>query len=203
MRAAARQQLLRQRLAQEAARIIVTEEVADFLLAKRKAADRLHVDDDRYLPTNREIEAEVRAYQTLFQSRQHPEDLRRLREQAVEAMRFLSEFEPRLSGSVLTGTAGPHSDINLHLFASSPEQVVWRLVDAGIPYREVTRRVRIDRQHHRDMPAFRFMAGETEVELLVFAEDGPRQPPLSPVDGRPMPRARVAEVVALIDQGRD
>jgi len=48
-------------------------------------------------------------------------------------MRLLADFQPRLVGPVLTGTATPHTDISLHLFAETPETVTLRLADRGIP----------------------------------------------------------------------
>jgi hypothetical protein len=44
----------------------------------------------------------------------------------------------------------------------------------------------------------RFLAGDTRIELVVFVQDGPHQPPLSPVDGRPMQRASVNRVRELL-----
>jgi len=34
-------------------------------------------------------------------------------------MRYLREFEPRLVGAVLSGTATEHSEVQLHLFADA------------------------------------------------------------------------------------
>jgi hypothetical protein len=48
-------------------------------------------------------------------------------------MALFEEFEPRLVGSVLSGTASEHSDVNLHLFADRPEQVAFRLMRDEIP----------------------------------------------------------------------
>ena len=52
-----RADLLRQAVAEEAARIMREQGVDDFLLAKRKAAERLGVTDASILPRNTEIEA--------------------------------------------------------------------------------------------------------------------------------------------------
>jgi hypothetical protein len=57
---------LRRALAQEAARIMAEHGIADFLQAKRKAADRLGVHDVAVLPKNVEIEAALRAHLRLF-----------------------------------------------------------------------------------------------------------------------------------------
>ena len=52
---------LRRALAQEAARIMAEHGIEDFLQAKRKAADRLGVNDVAVLPKNVEIEEALRA----------------------------------------------------------------------------------------------------------------------------------------------
>lgn len=190
---------LRARVAHEAARIMHEQGVRDWGLAKRKAAERLGA-DGRALPRNEEIEAALGAYRRLFDA-DHGARLRRLREAAVEAMRMLSAFEPRLVGSVLSGVAGAHSDVNLHLFSDTPEAVASFLDERRIPYETCERRLRpAAGLEPRGYPAFRYVAGEVTVELTVFPFDGLRQPPCSPVDGRPMRRAGLAAVEALLSE---
>jgi hypothetical protein len=193
-----RADLLRQAVADEAARIMREQGVADFLLAKRKAADRLGVTDASILPRNVEVEAALMAQQRLFGADRHEADLAVLRRSALEAMRLMSDFQPRLVGPVLTGTASPHSEINLHLFTESPEAVSLRLEDRGVPHEVLERRVRFERDRIVGYPALRFVAGRQTVDAVVFPLDGIRQSPCSPVDGKPMRRASAAEVEALL-----
>src|SRR5581483_6512174 len=114
---------LRRALAQEAARIMAQQGIHDFLTAKRKAADRLGVTDSSALPRNTEIEAALVEYQRLFETGAHRRSLDAQRRAALQAMHWLSQFQPRLVGSVLSGTATEHADIQLHLFADRPENV--------------------------------------------------------------------------------
>lgn len=193
-----RADLLRQAVAEEAARIMREQGVADFLLAKRKAADRLGVTDASILPRNTEIEAALVAHQRLFGGDRHAADLAALRRAALEAMRLMSDFDPRLVGPVLTGTASPHSEINLHLFTEIPEAVSLRLEERGVPHEVVERRLRFERDRTVSYPALRFVAGRQTVDAVVFPLDGIRQAPSSPVDGKPMRRASAAEVEALL-----
>jgi predicted nucleotidyltransferase len=193
-----RAEMLRQAVAEEAARIMVEQGIDDFLLAKRKAAERLGVVDASILPRNTEIEAALFARQRLFSGGRHEAELADLRRSALQAMRLMSEFEPRLVGPVLTGTASAHSDINLHLFSETPEPVLIRLEERGIPHEELERRVRFERDRTVTYPAFRFVAGQQAVDAVVFPLDGIRQSPCSPVDGKPMRRATVAEVEAMV-----
>lgn len=193
-----RADLLRQAVAEEAARIMREQGIADFLLAKRKAADRLGVTDASILPRNTEVEAALVAHQRLFGGDRHASDLAILRRTALEAMRLMADFQPRLVGPVLTGTASPHSEINLHIFTESPEAASLRLEERGVPHEVVERRLRFERDRIVSYPALRFVAGRQTVDAVVFPLDGIRQAPSSPVDGKPMRRANAAEVEALL-----
>jgi hypothetical protein len=189
---------MRRALAQEAARIMAEHGIEDFLQAKRKAADRLGVNDVSVLPKNIEIEAALRAHQRLFGRESHDQRLKEQRRIAFETMRLLAEFNPRLVGSVLNGTATEYSDINLHLFADASETVAIRLLDIGVPHEFYERRVKMDAERSVSYPALRFEAKGRTVDATVFPIDGIRQSPYSPVDGRPMKRADAREVSQLI-----
>jgi hypothetical protein len=189
---------MRLAVAEEAARIMREQGVDDFLQAKRKAADRLGVTDASILPRNTEIEAALVAHQRLFAADRHEADLAAMRRSALEAMRLMADFQPRLVGPVLTGTASAHSEINLHLFSDSPEAVSIRLEERGVPHEVLERRLRYERDRAVSYPALRFVAGRQTVDAVVFPLDGIRQAPCSPVDGKPMRRASAAEVEALL-----
>jgi len=198
-----RAEMLRQAVAEEAARVMREQGVDDFLLAKRKAAERLGVTDASILPRNTEIEAALVAHQRLFAADRHEADLAALRRSALEAMRLMADFQPRLVGPVLAGTASAHSEINLHLFTESPEAVSIRLEERGVPHEVLERRLRYERDRVVTYPALRFVAGRQTVDAVVFPLDGIRQSPCSPVDGKPMRRASAAEVAALLPETGD
>jgi len=189
---------LRRALAQEAARIMAEHGIGDFLQAKRKAADRLGVNDVAVLPKNVEIEAALRAHQRLFGRDSHDHTLKEQRRIALDTMRMLEEFQPRLVGSVLTGTATNYSDINLHLFADAAESVAMHLLEIGVPHEFYERRVKMDAERSINYPALRFEANGRTVDATVFPIDGIRQSPYSPVDGKPMKRADAREVSELL-----
>jgi hypothetical protein len=197
-----RDQRMRQMLIQESARIIAEEGVKDYLLAKRKAADRLGASATQNMPGNQEIQDAVLEYQRLFLADAQRGALERLRRGALEAMAFFERFRPRLVGPVLDGSASPWSEINLHVFADTSEEVAVFLLDAGIPFEALERRLRISRDTHHAFPGFRFMAGEQRVELTVFTAGAPRRPPLSQIDGQPMDRANRERVERLLGQDR-
>lgn len=129
-----KQQQMRTRIAATAARIMAEDGVGDFALAKRKAARQLGASDTQSLPTNDEIEVELRAYQSLYQEDEQRERIQELRCQALAAMEALAEFKPYLTGPVLKGTAGRYSDIDLQLFADSGKEVEIFLLNRNIAY---------------------------------------------------------------------
>jgi hypothetical protein len=116
---------------------------------------------------------------------------------AIEAMRLLEKFEPRLVGPVLTGTATEHADIQIHVFSDSAESVYFHLFDHHIAHEVIERRVKMNAERQLSVPGLRIEQGPDSVEVLIFARDGIRQAPVSPVDGRPMRRANLGDVLDL------
>src|SRR3990170_3607900 len=80
-----RQTGMRARIAAAAARIMAEDGIDDFALAKRKAARRLGANDAQALPANDEIEAELRAYRSLYQAEEHTLRVAELRSIALRA----------------------------------------------------------------------------------------------------------------------
>jgi hypothetical protein len=192
---------LRRRIAVEAARLIAEGGLRDYRQAKLKAASRLGITDDLSLPKNGEIEEALREHQRLFRNEQ-PATLQALREAALEAMRFFADFEPRLVGPVLEGTADEHSAVCLHLHDDGADRVAMFLQERGIPYEERTRRLRLERETTADVPVFVFSAGDSAIDITVLPYDRLRQAPLDRIDEKPMRRANLATVEELV-RGED
>lgn len=197
-RSSPRQDNLRRALAQDAARFMAEHGIQDFLTAKRKAAARYGNVEAAALPSNTEIEAALAEYQRLFGADHHEAQLSRQRSRALEAMRQLARFQPRLVGPVLAGTATAHTDVQLHVFADSPESVALSLMDRGIEFEITERRLRYGNDTARTQPGVRFALGRQFIDVTVFPLDGIRQSPSSPVDGRPMRRADIEELQELL-----
>lgn len=189
---------LRRALAQEAARVMAEHGVRDFLFAKRKAAERFGVVDGAVLPRNSEIEDALAEYQRLFGGEEHIESLYAQRLAAVEAMRALERFQPRLVGPVLNGTATEHAHVQIHVFADRAETVAFALMDQGVPYEMGEKRLKLNAERVLLQPVLEIEIDAQPIEIVVFPVDGIRQAPASPVDGRPMRRADLAEVEALL-----
>ena len=190
----------RRRIAIEAARMMSDEGLRDYRQAKMKAAARLGIFDDASLPKNHEIEDALREHQRLFRADQ-PETLQHLREAAIEAMRFFADFEPRLVGPVLEGTADEHSAVCLHLHDDGADRIAMFLQENGIPYEERTRRLRLERDTAVDVPVFVFAAGDSAIDITVLPYDRLRQAPLDRIDEKPMKRANLAAVEMIIREG--
>ncbi|OGI43487.1 MAG: hypothetical protein A2150_05190 [Candidatus Muproteobacteria bacterium RBG_16_64_11] len=189
---------MRYHLSQEAARIMAEEGERDFHAAKCKAAVRLNQPDTRHLPSNREVKAALRRHLELFHGAHLDERLRRLRGLALEAMHFLAAHAPLLAGPVLSGTATAYSPIQLHVCADNPEDIALLLQAHRIPFDQSDKRLRFGGERYRQVPTYAFRVEDATVELSVFNPEQRREAPLSPVDGRPMPRATLAEVAALL-----
>jgi len=203
MSARDRANVQRQRLACETARIIVEQGISSFDRALRKAAERTGISDRRSWPSNELIQDALITHRRLFRGADHARDLDRMRRDAREAMRMLQGFSPHLTGPVLSGSGDIRDGVQLHLFAERPEDVILRLMDRQIPYREGDRVLRHARGERRTYPAFRFVAGEIPFELVVLPSRAIRNPPLDPVTERPERGADLATLERLIAGGDD
>ena len=119
-------------IAAAAARLIAEDGITDFHLAKRKAARQLGLPEHVAFPDNAEVEVELRAYRSLYQGEEHEALIAELRQEALELLELLAGFNPYLTGSVLEGTAGEHSRIDILLFADSAKEVEIFLLNRGI-----------------------------------------------------------------------
>jgi hypothetical protein len=193
-----RLQQTRREVAAEAARIIATEGQHNYHAAKKKAADRIGVSERLALPSNIEVKEALHRYQQLYGGAAHADNLMRKRRNAVAAMRLLAEFNPRLVGSVLDGTADQHTRIALHVFADSPEDVVLYFLEQGRSFTQEQRQIRWFDGKHRIIPLIIFELDDTIVELSVFEPLHLRQAPPSPIDGKPQQRATLMEAECLL-----
>jgi hypothetical protein len=189
---------LRERLAQESARLMIEHGILDYGLAKRKAAERLAVSTLGALPSNAQIEACLAERQRIFEAEDHADRLEHLRRLALELMHQLDAFEPRLAGPVLAGTATVNSRIELHVFAASAEAVGFTLERFGHKLSPCQQRYRYGGGRQLQVPGYRFQSRGAGVVTPVFPEHGIREAPLSSVNRRPMARASRREIEALL-----
>ena len=187
----------RHRLAHEAARLMAEGGIRDYHQAKLKAAERLGIFDDASLPRNREIEDALREYQRLFQP-DNVTAVRQRREAALRALEFFRDFDPRLVGPVLEGTADTRSPVTLHLYSDDLDAAPRFLDQHGIPAEARSRRLRLDRERTGDFPVWVFSAEEITFDVTVLPLDVLRQAPLSSTDEKPMRRASSTQLRQLL-----
>ena len=163
--------LMREQLAHQAAKLMAEDGITDHAFAKRKAARQLGAGDTHHLPSNQEVDDALHSYRTLYQRDSHPGILRQLREEALAAMHLLAEFHPYLTGSVLNGTAGVQSDINLMLFSDDTKAVLLFLLKHNIEFEDGEWKVRVG-GHEETVPSYT-LTGEsgTQTHIIVLPEN--------------------------------
>jgi hypothetical protein len=139
-----RRDLMREQLAHHAAKLMAEDGITDHAFAKRKAARQLGAADTQHMPSNQEVDDALHSYRALYQRDVHPDVLHQLREQALTTMRLLADFHPYLTGSVLNGTAGEQSDINLLLFSDDAKAVLLFLLKHRIAFEDGEWKVRVN-----------------------------------------------------------
>lgn len=186
---------LRRSIASRAARMMAEDGIDDYGVAKRKAARSLGASENEALPTNEEIEVELRAYQSLYQEEEQPARLRALRQAALSAMEKFSDFRPYLTGAVLDGTAGRYAEIELDLFADSAKDVEIMLLSDDIPYEIAD----IKRQGPESPEArLRLEWQDQPVLLSIYPIQAERQSRRNPRTGKSHMRAKIATVAELL-----
>jgi hypothetical protein len=183
---------LRRAIASAAARLMAEEGIGDYGAAKRKAARSLGAGDGEALPTNEEVETELRAWQSLYQEDEQRERVHDLRTTALEVMQLLTAFHPYLTGGALDGTAGRYSAVEIDVYADSSKDVEIALLSHGISYDTMdSRRVGIDAQLRLDWNDF-------PVLISIYPPTAERQQPRNPHGGRGRHRVRAETVIELL-----
>lgn len=197
---------IRQIIAQQAARMMAEEGVHDYAYAKKKAGRQLGISENSALPTNAEIEEEIRLYHEIYNADEQPFELAKLRKAALMTMQLFERFNPRLTGSVLDGTAGKFAQTEIHLFADSAKEIEIFLLSQQIPFESSEKSFRISDKPSKDkkekvrktVPVFTL---ETELglqKLSVFDFDDMRVATKKTSDGSNADRADITELKLLI-----
>lgn len=124
-----------QEIATAAARLVVDEGM-EYASAKRKAARSLGRAAGRSveLPSNEQVEDEVREHLALFNADNQPAELLALRRLALLWMVRLAEFRPHLAGAVWRGTATRLSAIHLDLYCDDAKSAEITLINQRVDY---------------------------------------------------------------------
>lgn len=184
---------------------MIAEDGLDYSTAKRKAARQVVGEtrvDGSWLPDNDQIEEEIREYQSLFQGDSQPAVLRRLREIALDWMQRLEPFNPYLTGAVLNGTAGEHSDVHLQIFCDNPKEVAIYLLNASIQY-DVSETRHFAQRGYVETLSFLWKASRDAepvgIHIALYDTDDLRGAVRADARGR-LARANAQAVQALLDE---
>lgn len=197
---------LRHLIAQQAARMMAEDGISDFAYAKKKAGRQLGAIDNNILPSNAEVEEELKLYNALYLGDEQPENLLELRKNALFTMQLLEKFNPHLTGAVLDGTAGLGSETHIHLFADSLKDLEMFLLNQDIPFETNEKSYRVMNDGKRDkkgdsrkkVPVFTLEMDTGLIKLSVFEPDDIRIATKRTADGSNAERASIKEVTALI-----
>jgi hypothetical protein len=183
------------------------EGVREYRDAKRKAAKQFGAEKalalGSHLPSNAEIHAELSRLITVYEGETLPERLLNMRLLALRYMEMLAPFRPYLVGSVLSGAVTEASDIDIHLFAGSVEEVEEFLREGGIPFDSETVTVRRGGEF-LEYPHIYLEHAGVEIECSVYPPEDIHRVPRSSITGRPMERAdekRLKKIIAEMAGG--
>ena len=184
---------VRASIASTAARLMAEDGITDYHHAKKKAARQLGLPEHTAFPDNAEVEAELRTYRILYHGEEHEELIAALRHTALELLDLLADFNPYLTGSVLDGTAGEYSHIDILLFADSAKEVEIFLLNRGIDVSHVEAR-------NERVEAVLQMETDTADANLVICGPHMERVSLKHHDGRPHDRIRAEALRALLKE---
>jgi hypothetical protein len=188
---------VRSAIAAHAARLMIQDGIDDRGLAKRKAARQLGYDQARHMPDNDELDFALREYQSIYQPEVHAERLRQLRALAVEWMLALDGFHPYLTGSVLSGNAGPNAAVHIQLFAENPKSVEMYLLNQGLSFEQGQVRLVVATEV-RTLPIYTLNDDGATIVLAVLADRDVRSPVRATPGGKIIERAKRQAVEALL-----
>jgi predicted nucleotidyltransferase len=177
------------------------EGVKEYRDAKRKAAKAFGPEKalslGSHLPSNAEIHQELDILIRMHEGEAQPERLLRMRLVALSLLELFERFRPFLVGSVLTGAVTERSDIDLHLFADSPEDVEMFLEERAIPYEPETVSIRHGSEFREYFHLYLEQEGQV-IDCTVYQPSERNRRPVSSITGRPMERADAKRVRALL-----
>lgn len=185
----------RRKVAEEAARFIVEGYEAEYLDAKERAISMLGLSSSNHRPSNRKIK-ECIAQLTSCQlgDDEVKRRLQEMRQIALNIMEVISEADPFLIGSTLTGEIRKTSDIDLHAYCDEYQVMKHQLIDWG--YDSVEEEL-IDNRKGRFVH-LRWHEAAYPVEITIYPWSWRDIVPISSVTGKPMKRADIDAVRGLL-----
>lgn len=184
----------REKVAEQAARLMVDGVEYEYLDAKDRAIMMLGLNSESHRPTNRR----VKEYISILTKDELGEDevelrLSEMREIAKELMNVLDEFDPFLIGSVLTGKIRKTSDIDLHAYCDDYRIVKSRLEDNH--YFEVEEE--LVENTKGSFVHLKWIEGRYPIEITIYPWSWRDHVHMSSVTGKPMKRYNLAQLTNM------
>lgn len=117
----------RKEVAKEAARLLYYGLATEYYAAKRMAAKQLGT---RFLPSNKEIALELDNLAEFLEGEERTQQLIQMRKTALQIMKTLNEYHPKLIGSVWRGIITRNSDIDIYIYTNNIEEAIAKLKQA-------------------------------------------------------------------------
>ena len=172
---------LRELVAFEAAKLLYNGEYEEYIDAKRAAAEDLEAS---ILPSNREVALKILEYALEVEGDYYWMRLKELRDEALEVMEDLSEFNPRLVGSVWRGIVKPSSDIDIELDSENLEEVKQRIEESGYKILGIERINVPEPLRHGSLWRIRILGKRShEVEIILKEHQNYLNPPRCDIFG--------------------
>ncbi len=194
---------VRQMIAQEAARLMYEEGINEYRDAKRKAAKHFGPEKvlslGSHLPSNAEIHEELQRLIGLYEGKVLPERLLHMRILALRYMELLEPFSPYLVGSVLGGAVTERSDIDLHLFAESSEEVEVYLKEKDITFEQDVVTIRRGGEFF-EYPHIYIEDEGTVIECSIYPPEDIHKRSKSSITGRAIERANAKKLRKIIEE---
>lgn len=198
-----REDKIRRMIAQEAARLMYEEGINEYRDAKRKAAKHFGPEKvlslGSHLPSNAEIHEELQRLIGIYEEKVLPERLLRLRILALRYMDILEPFSPYLVGSVLSGAVTDRSDIDIHIFAETMEEVEEHLKEKGVPFEQNVVTIRRGGEFF-EYPHIYIEDEGTVIECSVYPPEDIHKRSKSSITGRAIERVDAKKLRKIIGE---
>lgn len=195
---------LRRQIAWEAARLMYSRECSEYFNAKQKAARRIYKGwiKPADLPSNAEIREQVQLLARISEGdRGYSQRLLEMRLRAAWWLQKLTPFHPKLIGSVLTGSIREGSDIDIHVFAASPQSIANVLDEQGVFYH--MERKRVEKNGEQRVFTHLHVRDTFPIELTVYPPSLLGFRFRSSITGKAIERAGLAELERVIAMEHD
>lgn len=198
-----REDKVRRMIAQEAARLMYEEGINEYRDAKRKAAKHFGPEKvlslGSHLPSNAEIHEELQRLIGVYEEKVLPERLLRLRILALRYMEIFEPFSPYLVGSVLSGAVTERSDIDIHIFAETMEEVEEYLKEKGVPFEQNVVTIRRGGEFF-EYPHIYIEDEGTVIECSVYSPEDIHKRSKSSITGRAIERVDAKKLRKIIGE---